>query len=190
MVSMMNVWESMEMPMFGRLSLNSSIIFPWQLLLKARSSVSMVVSHHPSTLSTRSDNLTECRKFLTKDLFAISCGLIPMTAAAGVSHPEEPVTLLVRIFRSSSITLTDSNWYLVLINLWWTATTGLTNAMLWLYSQLQTIVTDVVTKLRLWKWTSSWSTLSCSSIQHLVKQNPTSVSALLIIFSDKDNLSQ
>ena len=177
----MSVWESMAMPTCGRPLQSSSIISPSQLWWRARSSVSMVVYPHQLTPWIKSDNSTECRKFLTKDPSAISCGPTPMIAAAGAFLPEVQDTLSVRIFRSSSTMLMDSNWYLVLTSWSWTDTTGLMSEMWSLCSQHQTIATDAVTKQLSWKSMSSWSTPSYSSIQLQDSQNQTLVSVHLTI---------
>jgi len=61
-------------------------------------------------------NWIACRKYLMKDLSAISYGLIQMIGAVGVSLPEELGTPSARIFLSNSTTRTDSNLFLELIN--------------------------------------------------------------------------
>jgi len=104
MDSMMSALENTEMPTFGNTSLNCSIIFLLQLLLREISSVFTVVFLHPLILSIKLTNLIESWKCQLRVLFVISFGLIQMTDVVGVSHQEELVTLSDKISVNSSIT--------------------------------------------------------------------------------------
>ena len=169
MVFTTNACVNTEMRMCGRPSLSYSTTCHWQQLSRDRSSVSTVGSPHQSTLSIKSDNSTEYKRFPMKAPFAIFCGRIPMIVADGASPPEALVTHSDKIFQSNSIMPTDSNWYHVHINWLWTATTGLMNAMWSQYSLHPTIATDVETKQPLWRSTNSWSILSFNSTPHHVR---------------------
>jgi len=151
MVSMTNASESMATPMSGKHSPSFSIICPWLLWLKAKSSVSMVVFRLLLIPLIRSDSSTVYKRFLMKDPSATSYGLTPMTDAAGVSHQEVLATLSVRTSRNSLITPMVSSWYPELINWWWMATTGLMKGMWSLCSRLQTTATAAVTRLLSWR---------------------------------------
>lgn len=169
----MSACASTEMPMCGRLSLNCSITCHWLLSSRDKYSVCTEVSPHRSTPSTRFVNSTVCRKFPTKDPSATCYGLTPMTAAAGASLPEVLATRSVRTSLNNSTMQMDWNWYLVLINLLWAATTGPMNATSSLYSQHPT--TAIVAEMRRQSWRSMnlWSILSCNLILHLAKLNLT-----------------
>ena len=177
----MSVWESMEMRMCGRHSLNSSITCHWPLSSKARSSASMVVSPPQLTLSIKSDNSIASKKCLMKDLSAICYGLTLMIAAAGVSLPEVLAIPSVKTSPSSSTMPMDLNWYRVPINLWWVATIGLMKEMLSPFSQPPTTAIDAVTRQLSWKSMNLWSILSCNLTQHPDKLNPTLANVLQII---------
>ena len=53
MDSMMNAWENMEMLMFGKYSLISSIIYHWRQSYKIKYSAFMVVFHQVLILSIK-----------------------------------------------------------------------------------------------------------------------------------------
>jgi hypothetical protein len=72
---MTSAWESTEMPMCGRHSLNCSITCHSPLSSKVRSSVFTVVSHPLSTHSIKSDNSIASRKSPTRDPSATCSGL-------------------------------------------------------------------------------------------------------------------
>lgn len=95
-----------------------------------------------STFCRRHDHfnfLTYClHNFLLKDV-------------VGVSHRGEPVTRLVKILRSSSLTSTDSTLFHVPTSLSWKDTSGSITDKLSLFSRRQITVTDVVTRLLLWR---------------------------------------
>ena len=196
----MSACASTEMLMFGRLSLNCSITCHWLQSSRDKFSVCMEVSRHLSTPLTRSANLTVSRKFPMKDPSATCFGLIPMTAAAGAFLPEVLATRSVKTSLNNSTMQMDWNWYLVLINLSWAATTGPMNAMLSQCSQHPTIVTDVVMKQLSWKLMNSWNIhcnitlrlinidniIACNLIQHQDRQSQTSVKELLIISCERN----
>ena len=173
MVSTMSACASTEMLMFGRLSLNCSITCHWLQSSRDKFSVCMEVSRHLSTPSTRSANLTVSRKFPMKDPSATCFGLIPMTAAAGAFLPEVLATRSVKTSLNNSTMQMDWNWYLVLINLSWAATTGPMNATSSQCSQHPTTVIVAETRRQLWRSMNLWSILSCNLILHLVKLNLT-----------------
>ena len=157
--------------MYGNTSLLSSTTFHSQLSSRTAYSASTAVCPQVSTHLTKSSSSIGLWKFHTRDQSAISCGQTQTTDAGGVFPHEVPDTPLAKIYLSSSITQTISNWLHVLTNLWWTAITGPMTEMSSQYSLHRTIVTDVVMRLRSWKWTSSWNTPSCNSIQHPNKMN-------------------
>jgi len=72
-----------------------------------RSSVFMVVCHLPSILWTTFALWIVFRKYRTRDQCATCSGPIPMIVVDGVFHPEEPDTLLVKMFPKLLITTTD-----------------------------------------------------------------------------------
>lgn len=139
----MKLSESMVMPTPGNIVLRCSIILVLALSLKARSSVSMVVSHQISRPSIRSDWLKEEWKSLMKVLSVISCGLIQRKLRLGLCHQEVLVGYSDQKLPQNSITLTISSWLLEPINLWWTdSSTGSRIKLLLPFGQHPTIVTD------------------------------------------------
>jgi len=153
----MNACANMAMPTYGRSSLNFSITCLSLQLYRIRSSVSMVVSHPPSTLSTRLDSLTAFKKSLMRVPSAIYYGLTLMIAAVGASHPVVLVTPSVRTFLNNSTMRTASPGLLELISSWWMVTIGRTSATLWQSSLLLTTATDAAMRLPLWKSMSTWT---------------------------------
>lgn len=93
------------MPTYGSNSQNYSIIFHSQLLLKAKSSVFMVVSLPVLIPLIKLDNSTEYKKCPTKAPFAICSGQTQMTDVAGVFRPEVLVTRSVKTSQSNLTTL-------------------------------------------------------------------------------------
>ena len=169
MVSTMNAYVSMETPTSGSTSHLSSTTYLSLLLSKETSSASMVVFLHLSTPSIKSTNSTESWKCQLKVQSVISYGLILMTDAVGVYLQEVLVTHLDKISVNNLTIQMIWNWSLVPISWWWMDTTGRMIETLWRSSQHRTTVTVVVMKQPSWKWTSLWSTLSCSSIRHPIK---------------------
>lgn len=106
----MNVFENMEMQMFGNISLIFLILFQLLLLLRIRSSVYMEVSPQALILWNKSNNSTEFKRYLMKVQCVISFGQILTIDAVGVSRQEVQVTPLVKTSQSSStIPITSSS---------------------------------------------------------------------------------
>lgn len=82
-----------------------SIDYPCAIDFRIRSSVFMAGYRLLLIPWIKSDLLIECKKFLMKDPCVIYYGLIRMIDVAGVFHPEEPVTHLVKTFQKRLITI-------------------------------------------------------------------------------------
>ncbi len=116
---MINAVENMGTVMFGKLSLNSLITYPWLLLLRTLSFVYMEDFRLRLKLLITFDHWREFKKFHMRDQCATCFGRIQMTDQVGAWILEALATLLVRILQRVSTTLTTWKWLLVRINWWW-----------------------------------------------------------------------
>jgi len=148
---MMNALENTETPTFGNISQISSIPYQSQLLLKTKSSAFTEASPQASTLSSKSNNSTESKKFLTRVPCVISFGQTLTTDVAGVFPLEALATLLARTSQSNSTIQTTWNSSREPINWSWTGTIGPRKETSSQFSQRLTTATDVETRLQLWK---------------------------------------
>mmetsp|Transcript_21256 Transcript_21256/g.2860 ORF Transcript_21256/g.2860 Transcript_21256/m.2860 type:complete len:133 (+) Transcript_21256:277-675(+) len=117
---MMNQSESTGIQMYGNISPMYLISYPFVPLLKIKFSVYMEDYPPLWTPLMTYKILIENKKYLTKVLFAIYYGPIPIILPVdGEFHPEEPVTYLVRKSLNNLIMLIILQKLLELINYKW-----------------------------------------------------------------------
>lgn len=121
-----------------------------------------------------------------KDPCAIFSGPIQMTDQGGEWTQEVLGTLLARILLSSSTTQTTWEWLLEPINWWWMGTQQLIIRTYQLYSRLQTIATDVETRLQLWMLTRIYAKIISNTILLQEKETKWKRKGFPIISYDRD----
>ena len=106
MVSMMSVSQSTELNKYGKFSQKSFNIYPFQLLLKIKSSAYMEVYHLKLKHLIKSDQLTEFKIFHTAELYVIFYGQIQlMKEDQDLVHHQEVLDIAgAKILLTSSIT--------------------------------------------------------------------------------------
>ena len=106
MASMMSAAASMEIQMFGNVSLNCSTSYLWLQLCKISFSAYTEGCHQVLRLWITFELWKDSSKYHMKDLCAISYGQILMIEQDGAWIQEELATPLAKISQNSTIILT------------------------------------------------------------------------------------